>query len=94
MRSTGAHKEALPEKPITFKHLMLTVTSADPGPQANPIRDRDQRRTERTPTEPAVTEWQAPRKSRRPRDLPDPPAMPLHNRFAGLLEEFMEEESA
>jgi len=38
--------------------------------------------------------WQAPRRSRRPQGLPDPPAWPLCNRFAGLPEEVVEEDSA
>jgi len=38
--------------------------------------------------------WQAPRRSRRPQGLPDPPAWLLRNRFAELLEEVVEEDSA
>jgi len=38
--------------------------------------------------------WQAPRRSRRPQGLPDPPAWPLRNRFAGLSEEVVEEDPA
>jgi len=38
--------------------------------------------------------WQAPWRSRRPQGLPDPPAWPLRNRFAGLPEEVVEEDSA
>jgi len=37
--------------------------------------------------------WQAPRRSRRPQGLPDPPAWPLRNRFAGLPDEVVEEDS-
>jgi len=40
------------------------------------------------------TGWQAPRRSRRPQGLPNPPAWPLRNRFAGLPEEVVEEDSA
>jgi len=38
--------------------------------------------------------WQAPRRSRRLQGLPDPLAWPLRNRFAGLPEEVVEEDSA
>jgi len=73
--------ETLPERPPAFKHPRLTVTSANHGPTANPIRDRAQRGAERTSTEPADTEWLAPRRSRRPKGLPDPSAMPPEARM-------------
>ena len=111
-----------PREKGVFKHPRLTVTSADRGPQANPTRgettqgafsrpvdttwqaQRRRRRPKGLPDPPAQppttrmelqeTGWQAPRRSRRPQGLPDPPAWPLQNRFAGLPEEVVEEDSA
>jgi len=37
--------------------------------------------------------WQAPRISRRPQGLPEPPTWPLHNQFAGLPNEVIEEDT-
>jgi len=125
VRDAGACKKALLERPEAFKHPRLTATSATHGPQANSIQDMARRGAERIFTEFADTEWQAPRRSRRPKGLPDPPAMlfearmksedtgwqaprrsrrpqslpdllawPLRNRFAGVPEEVVEEDSA
>jgi len=124
VRDARACEETLPLRPRAFKHSKLTVISANRGPHANPIRDRF-RREEDTSTGSTDTEWQRPRKSRRPQGLPDPPAVPLEtqmqleeagwqaprrsrrpqslpnppawplrNRFAGLPEEVVEEDSA
>jgi len=88
MWHTRAREETLPERPLAFKHPRLMVTSANRGPQANAIWDRAQRMTERTPTESADTEWQAPPRSQRPQGLPDPPAWPHSNWVAGLPRRF------
>jgi len=56
-----------------------------PDPPAMPLKAR---------MKSTDTGWQAPRRSRRPQGLSDPPAWPLQNRFAGLPEEVVEEDSA
>jgi len=56
-----------------------------PDPPAMPLK---------TLIESADAGWQALRRSRRPQGLPDLPAWPLRNRFAGLLKEVVEEDSA
>jgi len=81
VRDERACKKPLPRRPEAFKHPRLTVTSATCGPQANPIRDRARRGVKATSTESANTEWQATRRSQRPKGLPDPPAVPLETRM-------------
>lgn len=68
-----------------FKHPRLTVPSADRGPEVNPIQENTTHRT---------SEWPAPRRPQKPQGLPEPPAWPLRNRFTGLPEEVVEEDSA
>jgi len=93
MWSIWACDETLPQRQPAFKQPRLTVISADRGPQAKPNRDRARRGEEETSTGSADTAWQRPR-SRRPQGLPDPPIWPLCNRFAGLSEEVVKEDSA
>jgi len=77
-----------------FKQPSLTVTFANREPQTSPIQRRAQRTHRKTSMEPADAEWQTHWSPRRPQGLPDPPALPLRNRFARLLEEVVEEDSA
>jgi len=56
------------------------VTSANRWPHANPIRDRARKGEEEISTGYADTEWQRPRRSRRPQGLPNSPAVPLETR--------------
>jgi len=94
VRDARACEETLPSRSRAFKHSRLTVIFVNRGPHANPIQDSARRGEEETSTRSADTEWQRPRRSRRPQGLPDPPAWPLRNRFAGLLEEVVGEDSA
>jgi len=96
--------ETLPERPPAFKHPRLTVTSANHGPTANPIRDRAQRGAKGLPDPSAMPPearmesedagWQAHRRARRLQSLPNPAAWPPCNRLVGLLKEVVEEDSA
>jgi len=78
-----------PRKEDAFKHPRLTVTSVKRGLQGNLIQEET---TQLASSKSADAEWQAHQRPRRPHGLPDPLAWPLQNRFAGLLEEAVEED--
>ena len=67
-----------PREEGVFKHPRLTVTSANRGPQANPIREET---TQGASSRPAEAAWQAQQRRRRPQGLPDPLTQPPTTRM-------------